>query len=100
MGLGHGRHTKVDTVCSMAWPGEARKFVRKFRVGRARSAKIWVGSREARHRVMVCAGAREERRLHEDVLEMKVLLAPKPQHFSKKARFARALRANLLSTNS
>ena len=91
MGLGHGRHTKVDTVCSMAWPGEARKFVRKFRVGRARSAKIWVGSREARHRVMVCAGAREAR-LHEDVLEMKVLLAQKPQNFSKGALRAGASR--------
>ena len=50
------------------------------------SAKIWVGvgSREARRRVMVCAGAREAR-LHEDVLEMKVLLAQKPQNFSKGA---------------
>ena len=24
MGLGHRRHTKVDTVCSMAWALEAR----------------------------------------------------------------------------
>ena len=40
---------------------------------------------------MVCAGAREAR-LHEDVLEMKVLLA---QKIFLKARFARALRAYL-----
>ena len=86
MGLGHGRHTKVDTVRSMAWAREARKFG----VG-ARSAKIWVGSREARCRVMVCAGAREAR-LHEDVLEMKVLLAQKPQNFSKGALRAGASR--------
>ena len=57
----------------------------------ARSAKIWVGSREARRRVMVCAGAREAR-LHEDVLEMKVLLAQNPPKFSKGALRAGASR--------
>ena len=87
MGLGHGRHTKVDTVCSMAWARKARKFG----VGVARSAKIWVGSCEARRRVMVCAGARKAR-LHEDVLEMKVLLAQNPQNFSKGALRAGASR--------
>ena len=70
MGLGHGRHTKVDTVCSMAWAREARKFG----VGRAKRENLGGVAQSARRRVMVCAGARKAR-LHEDVLEMKVLLA-------------------------
>ena len=60
--------------------------------------KFGVGSREARRRVVVCAGAREAR-LHEDVLEMKVLLLRNPQKILK-ARFARALRAYLAPTIS
>ena len=82
------------TPC-VVWHGRAK---RENLAWVARSAKIWVGSREARCRVMVCAGAREAR-LHEDVLEMKVLLAQKPQNFLK-ARFARALRAYLAPTIS
>ena len=75
MGLGHGRHTKVDTVCSMAWAREARTFG----VGRAKRENLGgVGSHEAR--------------LHEDVLEMKVLLAQKPQKFPKGALRAGASR--------
>ena len=59
------------------WAREARKFG-------------W-GSREARRQEMVCVGAREAR-LHEDVLEMKVLLAQNPQNFSKGALRAGASR--------
>ena len=72
------------TLC-VVWHGRAK------RENLLENFKIWVGLREARHRVMVCAGAREAR-LHEDVLEMKVLLAQKPQIFSKGALRAGASR--------
>ena len=72
------------------WAREARKFGVASREAR----KFGWGSREARRQEMVCAGAREAR-LHEDVLEMKVLLAQNPPPNFLKARFARALRAYL-----
>ena len=83
------------TPC-VVWHGRAK---RKNLAWVARSAKIWVGSREARCRVMVCAGAGEAR-LHEDVLEMKVLLAHRNPKIFLKARLARALRAYLAPTIS
>ena len=43
LGHGHGRHTKVDTVCSMAWAREARKFG----VGRAKRENLGGVARSA-----------------------------------------------------
>jgi hypothetical protein len=67
------------------------RSAKKFGVASREARKFGWGSREARRQEMVCAGAREAR-LHEDVLEMKVLLAQNPQKFSEGALRAGASR--------